>query len=773
MGVPEPKYALSGHCSVIHNNTLYVYSPAGFQSLALEEGAEWEQLPMDISLTGALCVKAVPGGNKEAARLYIVGGSVNATAASWDYPGLMHYTFAEKKWDWVRPETFVTQNRQNHAAAYIDDIRSILVYSGSQITGDNGPSSQTFLISTEPPFKIKSSPSNDAPPAVRPLLLPWDEKSAVMLGGGPQNTAVFLFSSQGGWRNLGVTLTEPFTNQDTEQCTLVSGDDGSKVLERFDMGATPNRVSRIALLNQGGTIAAPGTTVGDKAKRLTISDWPAYNGTLAPTVTRAGFSIAQDDDGVAVITGGNPVDPLCIFDQRANEWVNATQLFAGDQLVIQSSPSSTVSTGTPTATEPPAASSSGVGAAAAAVPDRKARMLTVLGATLGAICGLAALLILFLLCLKRSKAKKRREIQSAYIEKDRLSFADRGAHFMSEAGGSVGRQFSASQTSLAIISGHPATNHKRGLGPLGSDASTAGLISKKSPLAYSEPVELSKFDLKPEPIGEEKIVRQNSGRNPPRGGAHTGRSRSSGWSKYFTNNEATNLAQPSNRSTFASERTSTGSQSNYTDSRMLSHMVPPLEIPKFENQRVSRVPTGSPTLGHSQENLPAEPMQAELGRANSNSSTGSRRSQGDYYHRAPVESWTPVGAQERPPSSTYTDSMVGDIHLRDGTSSYYPDGASSFYPKSNYSSFYPGQTPLHPPEGRESTVTVFPGGQPGGNGFASYPANSHGSGFNLPPRIGNPEDRESTVTVFPRGVPERPSNNAQQDMSWLNLGAGK
>ncbi|KAF2002931.1 hypothetical protein P154DRAFT_552915 [Amniculicola lignicola CBS 123094] len=767
MGVPEPIHALTGHCSVIHENTLYAYSPAGFQSLELTEGAQWTEEPMDISLTGARCVKAVPGGDSDAAMLYIVGGSVNETVVSWNYPGLMHYSFAEKKWDWVRPESWVTQNRKNHGAAYLDDLKALLVFSGAQSDGVV-PSSETFLISTLPPFNISTAPANDIPPSVKPMLMDWDGKSAVMVGGGAQNQGVFLFNNPTtGWQNLGVTLTEPITNQDAVQCTIVSGDDGSRVLEKFDMSVSPNKVTRVALLSQGGTVAPPGTSVGDKIKRVTVEDWAAYNGTLAPTATRTSYSIAQGENGKAVISGGSDQDPLCIFDQSANAWVNATELFDGQQVVIQSTPSATASSkalsssATITTTSALAASSSAAAVAPSTTTpvNNKTRMLTVLGATLGAIFGIAALMILLLFCLKYRKAKNKKAQQTAYVEKDRLSFADRGAEFMSEAGGSIGHKFvemNGSQSSLAIVSGQAGNNHKRGLGPLGSDASTAGLVQKKSPLAYTDPVEMSKLDMKPEPANPDQMVRQNSARQP-----NVGRSRSSGWSRYFANNEATNLAaMPSQRSTFASERTSTGSQSMYNDTRMYSQpsqTVPPLHIPKFDGQRLSRVVTGSPTLGNSKENLPHQPMQAELGRADSNGSSRSGVSGHDhYYERAPVESWTPMSENkyERPASSNYTNSVVVE-NTRDNASSYYPDGTSSFYPKSNNSSFYPGQPPpLGLPEGRESTVTMFPRGVPDSSG----PSNRQITGQpatefrvpDMPPRLGQPEGRESTVTMFPR-----------------------
>ncbi|KAF2786339.1 hypothetical protein K505DRAFT_147820 [Melanomma pulvis-pyrius CBS 109.77] len=782
MGLPQPVYELSGHCSVIYNNTLYAYSPAGFQSLELTEGAKWKELPMDMSLTGAQCVKAVKDGDQNGARLYIVGGTTNATAAKMDYPGLMKYTFSQNKWDWVEPDVRVTKDRLNHGAAYLPASNSLLVYSGSQEPGNVIPSDQTFTISTETPFRTQGFQGQGAPPVLKPMLMPWDDNHAVMFGGSATNKDIFLFDSAEGWQNLGVALEQGIQNQDQVQCTVVSGDDGSKVLETYDMSVTPNKVTRVALLKKGGEKADPGQTIGDKAKRLlTIDQWPEYNGTLAPTATRAGYSIAQNDDDLAVISGGSVEDPLCIFDQKANTWVNTTELFAGQQVVIQSEPTlaATISsTLVPTATGSslPSASTDASGAGGPAPVNNKSRMLTVLAATLGAIFGIAALLILLLFFLKYKKSKNRKAQQTGYIEKDRLSFADRGAEFMSEAGGSVGQNYSASMnashSSLAIIN-QGATNHKRGLGPQGSDASTAGLVMKKSPLGYSEPVELSKFDMKPEPVVAEKLVRQNSNaapRPPP--------SRSSGWSRYFANNEATNLAHMSSgRSTFASERTSTGSQSLYTDSRMYSQppaAIAPLDIPKFDGQHINRVPTGSPTLGNSRENLhvPMESMQAELARADSNGSARSGISRDDHYERTPMDSWTPMGnatattTYDRPPSSNY-----GDNH-RDGASSYYPDATNSYYPKSGYSSFFaPGQLGTAHLQERESTVTVFPGGKP--KIGAPNERESTGTMFPIQPPLplGAPQDRESTFTIFPGGAPpENQPKKDQPDMSWLNLG---
>ncbi|KAH4075654.1 hypothetical protein HBH70_181290 [Parastagonospora nodorum] len=810
MGYSEPTFPLNGHCSVVHDGTLYVYSSAGFQSLKLEEGAEWTAMPMDISLSGAACVNAEAAG-----MMYIVGGAVNETTSTWNYPGLMHYTFKEKKWDWLRAESWNTQNRQNHGAVYLEKAKKLLIYSGSQTTGANGPSSETFLMSTVPPYTVESQPSNGAPPLVKPMLISMDDESALLVGGGAANTALWKFSIGTGWQDLGVALQQPIVNPEAVQCTVVSGKGKSRVLEKFDMSVTPNKVDRILLIKEDGTPAAPGATPG-KAKRVTVDSWPEYNSTYAPTSARSGYSLAQSKEGLTVASGGNQSDPIVLFDAKENSWMNATALFSGQQVISNSVSSSSSPTSSPTSTPVSSTtpSSSGDAAVLPAAPDNKAKMMTVLGATLGTIFGIAAILILILMCLKYRKSKSKQS--QGYVEKDRMSFADRGADFMKEAGGSeVTHPYNLgndSHTSLAIIQGRGVNGHKKNMA---SDASTAGLMKKTSPLGYSDPVELSKFDLKPEPVND-KMVRQNSGRVPAMTKS-TPRSRSSGWSRYFANNEATNLANvQADRSTYASDRTSTVSQSQYTNSRIynqhLSQHVAPLQIPTFDGQRLSRVASGSPTLGSSTERLPhqVQPMQAELGRANSNGSTRSGVSYNEHYFRDPVESWTPVGENQRT-SSAYTGSMVFDSNnnnKNDATSSYYPDGTDSFYPKSNFSSFYPGQGTTVIPDNRDSSNTMFPSGNRPAAPTDEMPKSKFSSMYPSPPRIGLPQERESTVTLFPGPNPSAaaPSSNnqpssfypaprlgheststmfpgpggaqnkskdGQSDMSWLNLGTGR
>lgn len=375
-----------------------------------------------------------------------------------------------------------------------------------------------------------------------------------------------------------------------------------------------------------------------------------------------------------------------------------------------------------------------------------------------------------------------------------MSFADRGADFMKEAGGSIRDYHHASDsvTSLAIIQGRPI-NHKKNQA---SDASTAGLMKKPSPLGYQDSMELSKFDIKSDSQRTDAIVRQNSSRVPA--AKPTPRERSSGWSRYFANNEATNLVSgPPDRNTYTSDTTSTANQSQYTNSRLFSHpsqYVAPLQIPQtqFDGQRLSRVASGSPTLGVPTSVLPqqVQPMQAELSRANSNGSSRSGISgYDDHYYEKPVHSWTPVGDNQRS-SSNYTGSMVIDPNSKyDVTSSYYPDKTDTFYSKSNFSSFYAddGNAPnissmqdnksgsLYPAaprlgvsQDRDSSATLFPGGPSPSHGAQTKTRiDPNSTSFYLPSRPGH----ESTVTMFPGPELNHDSTNkGHSDMSWLNLG---
>ncbi|KAK8156361.1 hypothetical protein BKA80DRAFT_336818 [Phyllosticta citrichinensis] len=748
MGVPSPPVAFSDHCSVVHDDTLYVYQPNAFQSISLKEGGKWKSLTNGVSATGAQCLLVTPHGDDSQAALYIVGGTADA---SLNYPGLQKYTFSTSTWETITPTDIITSDRQYHGATFLSSTSQILVYAGSQ-DGSTGKASGTFTINIDAPYSVQSYTSAGAPGLVNPLIMPWNESTALMIGGDVENTAVWTFSVASGWSNLGVYLPAAITDQQTTKVTLVDGSDGSKVLEEYNFATAPNDVTRLALLDAGGVVASSGQAVGARKRDLTIADWPSYNTTFAPNTTRNGASLAQDSSGRTWITGGNTQEPLAVFDEEKNSWMNATAFFSG----TSTSPKFHSST-TSNAVSASAASSS-TAAAASGDGGHNTRLVTVLAATLGSIAGFAFFLVIILVALRcrhDRKKKKKKQVGPAGDEKDRLSFADRGISQMGQTPPAYpGPDKNASMTSLAIMSGK-VSDLKGSSGHRGtaSDASNAPMVKKpaSSPLAYNDPLEMDKMGEKA-PAYSTQIEAESSDKTPK------DRSRSSGWSRYFANNEATNLQEPYNRDTYlsAGSRNSDLSVTEITTpgtvgankARLNAQMVPPLDLSfTLDGAPLSRVNTASPTISHSREDLSSgmgTPMRAKLERAPSVSSDGSaeerRMSTLD-----PEKAWTPMGGSDwnnRVPSSVYPESRPGSQVAADTTSSYYPDGASTI---------------------------GFP--TPGGRANSLYPPSLHP---NQPATSDN--NRDSTNTVFPGGVPSMPPSDEQrqkaignQDMSWLKF----
>lgn len=694
MSLPSPPVPLKNHCSVINNNTLYTYQPDAFQSLGLEKGGSWLQLPMGVSVTGASCVQGSSNGQE---LLYIVGGTTNTSTS--DYPGLQYYSFASNSWANLTPEVTVTQNRLRHGAAYLNSSSKILVYAGSQ-NGDCTPSSETFLISTIPPYGVTAFSSET--PVISPILLPFNDSHAVVVGVGPQNEDILTFGEQDRWQRLNVTLPSRFNSSSSAQAAIVSGSDGSKVLEVFDMSESPNQITTARLQDahstptsgqQTGTSTSTSptaTNIPAKPKRdVTIANWPAYNSTLAPHITRNGFSLAQDSAGLVVISGGTDDDsnPLCIFNQNENQWVNASQFFAEQTPTVRPS-------GSPSATGLPAASltatvspSSSSGAAASNGNDARNRSLTILGATLGAVFGLAALLILTL-CLLRCIRRRRRNSHERSSDfgrdsKNNMDFADQGAEFMSEAGGSFGHRHNVSETSAtseAIMSGRATVGspqskrgffHKAG----DSDGSGKSLFSRtRSPLAPSPQPNVQRADS--HSIGREVVAFASpEARTEPRA--------DTGWSKYFTNNSTTNLANipagyARNDSNSRPTTYTSASRSDYTSGSRDPHEsaeVPPLNI-RSSQQGLASFPTregsGNPPLGPTGVALTKEASPVPSTASSLHSNAVSDLDEDDHEYRRTqgpqsegMASWTPVATsdrgstwEERPASSIYADSVI-------------------------------------------------------------------------------------------------------------------
>ena len=648
---------------------------------------------MGVSVTGASCVQGSSNGQEV---LYIVGGTANASTSG--YPGLQYYSFANNSWANVTPLVSVTQDRLRHGAAYLSSSSMILVYAGSQ-NGDRTPTSETFLISTIHPYVVTAF-SSDAPPVVSPILLPFNQSHAVMVGVGPQNKDVFTFGPHDEWQKLDVTLRTGLNSSSSAQAAIVGGSDGSKVLEVFDMSESPNQITT-ALLQQANSTPTSGqktststspsptaTHISNKPRRrdITLANWPAYNSTLAPQATRNGFSLAQDSAGLVVISGGTEdSNPLCIFNQDENQWVNATQFFS-EQTPAVRTPSSTDSpVASLTATASPSSSS---GAAASNGNVTRNRSLTILGATLGAVFGLAALLILalcLLRCLRRRRRNRNEHPRSDYgrDSKNNMDFADQGAEFMSEAGGSFGHRHNnsgTSATSEAIMSGRATVGSpqsKRGFfhKPGDSDGSAKSFFSRtRSPLAPSPQPTVH-------PAGAHSIGREVVAFASPE--ARTEPRADTGWSKYFTNNSTTNLANipagyarhdsNSRPTTYAS-----ASQSDYTSGSRDPHEsaeVPPLNIRSSQQGLASfpaRERSDSPPHGRTGVALTKEASPVPSTRSSLHTDGVSDLDEDDHeYQRTHgpqsegMASWTPVATsdrgstwEERPASSVYADSVI-------------------------------------------------------------------------------------------------------------------
>ncbi|KAI9844397.1 MAG: hypothetical protein M1837_005598 [Sclerophora amabilis] len=748
MSVPKPPVALKDPCSVVHDNTLYVLTADAFQSLELSPGSKWKRLPSSVAVKGATCAKATPNGDERQAAMYSVGGLTRSSDQN--FSGLQRYIFATQKWETLTLDATVARNRRGHGAAYLNASSSLLIYAGSRDGPNEGLSSETFLISTQSPYGITSL-SSKAPPVIDPLLLPWNDTHAAMLGGDPTNKRVFLFSSQSGWSDLGITLERGLPDRSKVQAAIITGDDSSKSLETFDMSRSPNSVTRTVLLNPGGSVArsgkparrrnlpsskrhASGPPPAKRRKRdLTVSDWPAYNGSLAPKTTRSGFSLAQGSDDQVVVSGGDDDDPLCIFDTRQNEWVNTAALLQSSRdndVNSESEPSSSGSTSASASSSASSSSSSSTATSASGAtsstsalpppptnPDVRSKSLTILGATLGAIFGLAIILILALLYLRYRRRKRQyydagdqRRSSGLGEDKDRMSFADRGASFMSEAGGFLGPSHHHhpppparpphhhhhnphdsinSNSSVAIMSGR-AGSQRRGLFSKGGGNTTGngllGMNKSKSPLAeaislQSPPERAVSFAPVPAPAG---AVRSR--------GDGTGKQRSSGWSRYFSGNSATNLVHMnSGRSAnTVQSHSSHGSQTPITsDLRSReSATVAPLRLGGFSSsQDLSRVVSGSPNIEHPSDRgtgvALSNGMSGQIERDDDVSSTNSSRNDA-FSSGIPASvhednTWTPVAPTDwngdRAVSSIYTDSARGSTlpsNARESAATMFP-----------------------------------------------------------------------------------------------------
>ena len=660
MIVPKPPMKLEGHCSVIHQNTLYAFSPNGFASIPLERNGNWSMLEPGESVSGAACVRAGIDGHTQEQALYVIGG----TGSSGKYTGLQRYSFQSEKWETLTPDSPVTGNRTGHSAAYLKSSSSILMYAGTQ-KGSTTPSSDTFVIDTASPHTVSSYPADNASPASSPILLPWNDREIALVGGTRDSERIHIFKSlnptHGAWRDSDITLAH--TPPADVQCALLNRPDGSKILENFNMNASPNTVTSIVLLNAHGKPAKPGTIVGGSASRKRKRDgpgnnYPAYDDQFAPSTTRKDYSLAQGDNGLVVISSGHGTDSLAIFNQTSNAWVNTTKLFYGDKSEQQILGPTTTSLPTPTSSSTESSAPAGGNSDS----DSGSSVGTIVGATVGSLVGALVILILLLLLLRRQRKKREAQAKDGSNDKDRLSFQDQGIEPLAQSAYPMAKSpvpmANSSVDSLAIFSGK--VEGEKSPGALGPN-SAYGQAQQTSPLSTVE----SSGNVTP---GNDKAFEAEVGSYP--GDRRT----DEGWSKYFEDNgSATNLARmQSDRSVSSSELGSPGPKENAWPMKTLT----PLNFGFLDSPKpLGQVNSGSPTTEHSPSGRDGRSLVIPEGQSARISSADSISVQSDDYDQqgrdyfpstgapsASEDAHLPRAAQRswlgRPPSSTYSSAYI-------------------------------------------------------------------------------------------------------------------
>lgn len=541
MSLPQPDTPLGDHCSTIFGGTLYTFSSAAFQSLSLSKGAEWKTLPIGISTSGAECVHAHKNTPQEA--LYIVGGTTSnsSTVPENGFMGLQRWLFNDKKWETIGLPVAVTYNLTNHGATFLESSQQIIVFSGTTWPDTTTPSANTFLIGTTAPFEITSIPAAD--PLLAPLVLPWGDDGALVVGGNENNKGLKVYSTKTGWTPLTMSLEKGLPARGRAGASLMNGDDGSRMLYTFDLTTGPTAVTRIlvkdpnttSMRRRQETAASPTASPSASLAPLTATTWPAYDSKLAPKLTMDRISIAYDGDMV-VISPADDVNPMAVFDARKNSWTNTTELFGitNDDESISTLDFNPDNVSTSTPSEVSGTSPSPSPTTAPTGSPRGLSTVKLLAIVLCSILGVVLILAILLCYLKRNR-KQRKQSGGAR----RMSIQDRGASFMQEAGS---------------------------LAPPRPPRSAADSWASKDSERYGHPGSSTYNVGKNGPIiatigGVGVIVTGDSTPIPPPGDRNIS-TRSSGWSKYFSGAEATNLVTLPQRS--YSESRSAHS-STYTD----------------------------------------------------------------------------------------------------------------------------------------------------------------------------------------------------------------
>lgn len=714
MALPKPQHSLDGSCSALFNNTLFTYSATAFQSLEMENDAAWTTLDPGVPVAGGVCVKSLPQNDAGTAALYIVGG----TASDPNYKGLQRYIFANQTWETISPTVPVTQGRLYHGAVYLNASDAILVFAGTQ-DGNKQLSSQTFTIQAKPPFAVRAYEAG-APPAISPILVPWTEDKAMYMGGSETNRQVMVFSPSNSWMDSKATLANPVPNFSNVKAIVMDGKDGSKHVYTFDMTVLPNTVKRTVLIDGSGSPVQNAAPVGEKSpterrQESTTANWPAYNGTLAPNSIRTSFSIAKDQNGMVVISGGNDEDVLAIFDAAKNTWINTSaKVGMGSDLRMQSlenisSLTTTSTTKNVSSTAPVTASGSAdtlvASAAVGASGHESSGPSKILGAVVGGVAGFALILVAMLAFLRWRKRKKhaashQRDASGFRDEKNGMDFADRGLPYPILTPHFPGHEPSASQgstSSIAILMGRAGyvKGEKAAIGSESKDhninnnyqANFSAPMPQESAYLATRNEKANPFaDAAPPPAGAPVPRPRQTSKSAKAGTAR----RSSGWNRYWSGGSSLNiLGFGSKRSTYeGSDRSSDCSLD--PNPFQGSAVVPPLNV--GDRTELNRVMSGSPTV---QSHTMIHPMTGEMsGNLERSESFTSAASSSDDRHDA-FSSGSPASVTAQQNAWTPVDETAG-WNNRD----------------SNYSeSVYAPTVVMNTPKIDNDRMTRFPGAE--------------------------------------------------------------
>lgn len=741
MVVPKPPVTLDGHCSVIYDNSLYTFSEHGFASIALSQNATWNKLEPGVPVSGAACVTGAMSPNNGQQALYVVGGT---GASDDDYTGLQRYVFDDEKWETITATSKDMSNRTNHGAVFLTSSASIFVYAGNR-DGSTTPTSDTFVINTGSPNNVSSYSGADASPASAPILLPWSSDRAALVGGSTssKNVHLFKFNGTGVWSDSGATL--PQALPDGARCSIVNEEDGSKVLESFEMTSSPNKVTSYALVNPGGKPADPAKVVGapsrKRRRRANMDNYPTYDGQYASSKTWSQYSLAQDVNGKMVaISGGNGRDSLALFNQTSNGWMNATKLFYGDKSMQQILPSPSPSaTATPTSSSTP----SSTPPAAADGGNSNAKVGTIVGATLGSVIGVAIILIALIFLLKNKK-NKRDGGQDGSNDKDRLSIQDQGIEPLTRSAYPMAKSqaplAASSVDSLAIFSGKLSDEKKTQAAPAMHPVygRKAGPAAKASPLSTVQSSrELLSGPYTPDADKAFEATATDEANRP--GDRRT----NEGWSKYFQDDSnPTNLADIQQKQQQPDQQPTADENLAKSERRGSAWPMTDLTPLNFgfldEPKPLGRVVTGSPTTETSPSAADGRALVIPEGQT-------ARISSGDSISLVSDDNDTDADEYDR---SRWTDVPHND-------DDYLGRPVSSMYSQSFYN-------PSANPSARD--VSMGPG---------SRAAASGGSGIYDTVRSSQP--RRSSV-IIPETLTEGPTvlqQNQNSDMSWLNLNADR